>query len=335
MRKNLWIGLCLLGWVGCGSLAALADLLPTYPHTTIQNNVLIVELYLPDAEQGYYRGTRFEWSGIVQQIHYAGHTFFGDWKTGHNPANHDDVNAIASEFGMHSPLGYAEAKPGESFVKMGVGELIKAASEPYHFASPYTLAQPLAWTVTQGTDWIEFQQSLPDFKGWGYDYTKQIELSADAPVMRVHHTLKNTGHVNLDTDYYCHNFTIIDEDPIGPDYQLEFPFVVTTSNDMKGYAEARGTQIHFVQTIPDSFHTLLQGWEEASSPNEIMIKNTKRGVALRIRGDRAPHQFALWTTALATCPEPFIPIFLKPGETMTWQDEYTFMLLPSALDEDR
>ena len=78
MRKNLWIGLCLLGWVGCGSLAALADLLPTYPHTTIQNNVLIVELYLPDAEQGYYRGTRFEWSGIVQQIHYAGHTFFGD-----------------------------------------------------------------------------------------------------------------------------------------------------------------------------------------------------------------------------------------------------------------
>ena len=34
-----------------------------YPEAQISNGVLQVKLLLPDAQKGYYRGTRFDWSG--------------------------------------------------------------------------------------------------------------------------------------------------------------------------------------------------------------------------------------------------------------------------------
>ena len=35
----------------------------TYPRAEIANESIRMELYLPDSVKGYYRGTRFDWSG--------------------------------------------------------------------------------------------------------------------------------------------------------------------------------------------------------------------------------------------------------------------------------
>jgi hypothetical protein len=32
---------------------------------------------LPDAQKGFYRGTRYDWSGIVTSLEWGGHVFFG------------------------------------------------------------------------------------------------------------------------------------------------------------------------------------------------------------------------------------------------------------------
>ena len=37
----------------------------TYPEKHISNGVLTAKIYLPDAEKGFYRGTRFDWAGII------------------------------------------------------------------------------------------------------------------------------------------------------------------------------------------------------------------------------------------------------------------------------
>ena len=36
---------------------------PGCPTATIANDQLRASIYLPDAKAGYYRGTRFDWSG--------------------------------------------------------------------------------------------------------------------------------------------------------------------------------------------------------------------------------------------------------------------------------
>ncbi len=50
-----------------------------------------VKLYLPDATSGFYRGTRFDWSGVVGDLQYAGHSYYGPWFTQTDPTVPDFV----------------------------------------------------------------------------------------------------------------------------------------------------------------------------------------------------------------------------------------------------
>ena len=47
-------------------LALAAD----YPQATISNGSVTAKLMLPDPEKGSYRGTRFDWSGIIASLTY-------------------------------------------------------------------------------------------------------------------------------------------------------------------------------------------------------------------------------------------------------------------------
>ena len=38
------------------------------PQAEITNGILKAHLYLPDNENGYYRATRFDWSGIISSL---------------------------------------------------------------------------------------------------------------------------------------------------------------------------------------------------------------------------------------------------------------------------
>lgn len=46
-----------------------------YPKLQLDNGEIRVSIFLPDAERGYYRGTRFDWSGIIERVEYDGHRF--------------------------------------------------------------------------------------------------------------------------------------------------------------------------------------------------------------------------------------------------------------------
>src|ERR1700684_1936951 len=54
------------------ALPALAEANPAPPHAEIANSVMRVKLYLPDATSGFYRGTRFDWAGVVANTQYGG-----------------------------------------------------------------------------------------------------------------------------------------------------------------------------------------------------------------------------------------------------------------------
>jgi hypothetical protein len=62
-----------------------------YPQDEISNRELRVKLYLPDTQKGYYRGTRFDWSGVIYGLRYRGHDYYGPWYTRTDPGVHDFV----------------------------------------------------------------------------------------------------------------------------------------------------------------------------------------------------------------------------------------------------
>ena len=47
--------------------------------TEISNGVLHLGLYLPDVNKGFYRGTRFDYSGVIRSLEYNGHNYYGPW----------------------------------------------------------------------------------------------------------------------------------------------------------------------------------------------------------------------------------------------------------------
>src|ERR1700748_3164479 len=89
----------------------------------LSNGIITAELHMPDAENGFYRGVRFDWSGIIASLDVNGHSYYGEWFIKpYKPTNNDAVTGPAEAF---DPLGYNDAKPGGSFVKIGVGVLTR------------------------------------------------------------------------------------------------------------------------------------------------------------------------------------------------------------------
>lgn len=104
------------------------------PQAEISNGTVRALLYLPDAQDGYYRGTRFDWAGVIAHLEYAGHNYAGQWFPKYDPKLHDAIMGPAEEFRTEdAALNYDAAKPGGTFVKIGVGVLRKPDDKPYVF----------------------------------------------------------------------------------------------------------------------------------------------------------------------------------------------------------
>ena len=103
------------------------------PQAKISNGIVSAGLYLPDAQNGYYRGQRFDWAGQVNSLQYKGHSFFGLWFEKYDPNLHDAIMGPVEAF---DPIGYEDAAVGGRFVKIGVGALEKSDNKNNIFATP-------------------------------------------------------------------------------------------------------------------------------------------------------------------------------------------------------
>jgi hypothetical protein len=226
-----------LGIVALVASAVATLAAQTHPSHVIKNGEIAARVYLPDAKSGFYRSTRFDWSGAIASLEYKGHNYYGPWFTkitdiydfGYDGPNDDVISAEftamvgpAEEFGV---IGYTDAKPGGLFVKPGIGVLRRADDTPYNHSKPYEIANGGKWEITRRTDSIGFTHTLTEpALDFGYVYTKVIRLTKGKPQMTIAHSWKNTGKKPLQTDVYNHNFMTLDQQPPGPDYAITFPF---------------------------------------------------------------------------------------------------------------
>ncbi len=306
--------------------AAAAD----YPEATIGNGLLQAKLQLPDVAKGYYRGTRFDWSGAISSLQFRGHEYFGKWFEGFDPANHDNIMGPVEEFltnGMG--LGYEEAKAGGTFVKIGVGAVKKYADKPFEQFHTYEIADHGKWSVRQGGDFVEFTQVLTDTNGYAYVYKKTVRLVQGKPQLVLEHSLKNTGKKAIETSVYEHNFFMLDQQPAGPDYSVKFPFNATAQADLHGLAEVKGKELAYLKEFQEkqSVYTLIEGFGKTPLDYNIRVENRKAGIGVKQTSDREISKMAFWSIRSTVCPEAYIDLSAKPGQEVKWKITYEFYAL--------
>jgi hypothetical protein len=229
MRNH--VGLVALLILTTGALAA-----QNYPSHQITNGEITATVYLPDAQKGFYRTTRFDWSGGIGSLKYKGHEYYGNWFSkitdiydfGYEGPNKDvisaDFTAMVGPAEEFNQIGYMDVQPGGLFVKPGIG-VLKRDEANYNHSRPYAIANGGKWEVKTSRDSIEFTHTLSEPSiNFGYVYTKVIRLTPGQPQMVISHVMKNTGTKAIVTNVYNHNFTTIDHQPTGPDFEITVPW---------------------------------------------------------------------------------------------------------------
>jgi hypothetical protein len=314
-----------------------------YPQAEISNGPVHAKLYLPDAKTGFYRSTRFDWSGVISSLEFGGHNYYGPWFTKQDAAVRDFIYkdadiVVSAESGsmgpadeFQTPLGYDAAAVGGTFVKIGVGVLRKADNSSYSAFKKYELVDPGKWSVRKGADFVEFTQELTDTAtGYGYVYRKTVRLTSGKPEMTIEHSLTNTGRVAIASKLYNHNFLVLDQNATGPDYVITMPYAVTTRQPPnKEMAEVRGNQIVYLQTLQDHDTVAMpvEGFGGDAKDYDIRVENKKAGAGMRVVGDCPLASVALWSIRSVLAIEPFINVAIEPGKEMTWKYTYSYYTL--------
>jgi hypothetical protein len=302
-----------------------------YPQVEITNGLITAKLYLPDAERGYYIGSRFDWSGVIAELKYLEHDYFGQWYPTRDPKIHDAISGPVGEF---MQIGYAEAPVGGEFLRIGIGGLRKATDAPFERYGYYEFSNPGKWTVQTAPDHVVFTHELNDVAGYSYLYEKTVRLAKDKPQMILEHSLKNTGEKAIQTSTYNHNFFYIDNQPTGPDFVVRFAFF-PNERELPN-ARIIGQEIEYLSVLePTETASFggLQGFSGSVEEYDFRIENLKTGAGVRITGDKPILRFVYWSCGRAISPEPYIDLNIQPGESFSWNIYYNFYSLgtpPSA-----
>jgi hypothetical protein len=298
-----------------------------YPKAKISNGAVQAVLYLPDAQKGYYRASRFDWSGVIPCLAYKGHTYFGVWFEHYDPLVADAITGPVEEFRSEDgALDYDHAKQGELFVKPGVGVLRKTIDSPYKFMYTYPLVDGGKWTIHASRRQVSFRQQLKSPIGIAYDYQKTVSLDPREPILTLHHTLKNTGSKTIDTQVYDHDFFMLDGAPSGPGIVVRFPFTPKAEKSLEPQAAIDGKQIVYNQELqPGQYvESYLTGYSDSPSDYDIVTENTKTGVGVEQTGDNRISRFNYWSPRTTQCPEAYHHLVIPPGQTAHWDIHYRF-----------
>ena len=293
------------------------------PQAEISNDLITAKLYLPDATQGYYRGSRFDWSGVIPELKFDGHDYFGQWFTRYDPIIHDAICGPVEEF---SAINYEQASVGSEFIRIGIGGLRKSTDSRFDRFGYYELSNPGKWTVKKTKDCVVFIHQLKDVAGYSYIYEKKVRLTKGKPQMVLEHKLKNTGKKEIKTDAYNHNFFTIDHQTTGPNSVIKFTFPIQVTGE-NPLAKINGRQIEFLRELSPRetvFWGDVQGHTNSVKDYDFCIENTKTGAGVRITCDQPVSKIIFWSSVKTQCPEPYIDINIQPGKTFTWTIIYDF-----------
>jgi hypothetical protein len=306
----------------CGNNKAEEEAITT--EANITNGLINAKLYLPDADTGYYRGVRFDWSGLIASLEYAGHTYIDQWFDKYDPYIHESVLGPMQEF---ESIDFDSAAVGDPFLKVGVGVLTRIDERNYTIGKYYTPVDLGEWDVKTGADFVEFTQVLESQTGYSYVYTKKVTLTEGKPELKMTHSLRNTGEKSINTHVYNHNFFIIDKEPAGPNIQTVFNF--NLEGEGRGVGEIVDLQenkLVYLQELTRGNVMLehIYGYGTTLDSYDIRIENLKTKTGIRVQCDKPLSRLKYWSRNTTYCPEPYVAVAAEPGQEFSWEYTYSF-----------
>ncbi len=305
--------------LAAGALALLlsgvfALLPPGEPETIVLDNGSL-SIHVVDPDSGYYRGSRFESAGFILKLICSGHNWFGrNYGEKRNPEWHDHVCGNAEDFKF--PVIIPETA---QFLKIGNGIYQGFKGEKYFMFKKYACLKRFEWTLRREPLALTFRQSIPEWNGYAYDYTKRIRLDEKRPVLYLEYTLKNTGSKTIDNLQYAHNFIALDG-RLPDETVVEWPFPAKFTPGIRTPVppyQVDGNRL----IMKEKRQFFGQAEIEPCSRLRVGIHFPK-GNSLFIQDTGPVAGAAYFCNTNYVCPEIFTRIFLRPGESMTWSRSY-------------
>ncbi len=300
-----------------------------HPHARLSNGDIDALIFLPDALHGYYRSSRFDWSGVIACAMYRNHSFWGEWFHSYDPTVNDSITGPVEEFrSVDGGLGYSETAQGGLFVKIGVGVLRRDMDGPYEFGHPYPLVDGGHWSTQIKHRSISFKQQLQSPMGIAYQYVKVIQLSRHGAILTLEHKLKNLGSMPIVTDVYDHDFFMLDGQPTGPGMEVSFPFVPHPDQPLEPAASVEGRRIVYNQRLASgqTAAAYLTGYSAGASDYMIRVEDRKSHFGVEQTADAPIAKLYLWSIRSTISPEAYIHLNIMPGETARWTIHYRLLV---------
>ena len=333
MSRRSWlkqVGILVGSTAGARLTAAPQAALADSPTTVLNNGILRAEVLLPNRARSTYVGSRFDASTFVKQVWFRGHTYFTDYARVWNQSWVEQGIGLGAEFsmgteGLPAPMGFEEAAAGGEFTKLGVGVLEKPDLSPHQFYHDYKLLDGGEWNHELSSDAVTCEHRLDNGR-YPYVLRRTLRLAAGEPVLYVETSLTNRSQQRFDTSEYFHNFFCIDEGAVGPDYELELPFVPKPvaneapswklqQNRISLQAEIKGKDAEFIR---------IAGFESDPAQHRFTLINRASRGKVTVVGRSPMAYFNIWATSTAFCPEPARAFSVGAGETSSWTARYEF-----------
>jgi hypothetical protein len=274
-----------------------------------------------------YSGSRFDNSGHIAQVTLNNrHTFCTTEKSGYNAIF---GSGLINEFDIDEPIGYEETIPGEYFLKIGVGKLLREDGMTYDFSHLYKFNPSIFKTELFETKRFSVETQSEKINGFQYQYVKVISIYEN--ILTIFYSLKNIGEKCFSTEEYGHNFLSIDYQDLSENYQLKFNFklnpgkfdnvvdpnncLIIGENNIGWNAKPTG----------DIFIAQLNGKTPHRASWQLINSQLKTGVSEDVSFESI--KVNLWGNRHVVSPELFFRTTLNQGEEYNWQRRYTFFEL--------
>jgi hypothetical protein len=303
-------------------LSFLFLLAAAFPTATISSGEITAKLPLPHSKLGYYRGTRFDWSGQISSLKTAKHEYFGVWFQKYDPKLHDAIQGPVEEFNADAvEMGYDQAPVGGTFLRIGVGVVRKPSAEPYQRFKTYDIVDHGKWKVDIKKDHAVYTHTVADQNGYGYRYQKTLRLQGKQ--LLIEHSLENTGQKKLVASQYNHNFFMMDQQTTGPAFHVTFADALTMTQPFKPeLAKVEGGQISYLRELKNGESAFARF---AGIKNyDVTVENSTTGAKVRIQSELPVQEIVYWSIPTTLCPEPYVRVDTEVGATTKWTYRYTF-----------
>ncbi len=284
----------------------------------LKNKNLEIQIDFPSEN---YNFSRFDWTGKIVDVKFQNIQLSSVERIDCQNANCFG-KGFYNEFGIDTALGFDETDKGGWFHKIGVG-LLKKDEPQYLFSKTYEI-KPAEFKIISEANRILISCKSKAINGYSYFLRKEIELYESSFTIKYY--LQNTGKKDIITNEYVHNFTAINNDLIGSNYTLNFPFQLkpklfeeTVNPELK--VDIGQNEIKFNGTPKDPFFfSNLTGGENVDAEWELINLESKIGI--RETGSFQTNKVNLWGWKHVISPELFFHIFIKPGQSTEWSRNY-------------